>query len=91
MSDQSFHRVISDHLALSERNRRLEQEMPLDRYRAQVSGEPLHGSSRSAPPTDEPETKTVVNVREREQWLDQDSYWDTTGERPLPDFDWGDA
>ena len=33
MSTTSFHQVITEHMALSERNKRLEQEMPLDRYR----------------------------------------------------------
>ncbi|MGH3055222.1 MAG: hypothetical protein ACRDL7_09630 [Gaiellaceae bacterium] len=77
MSEASFHRVISDHLALSERNRRLERRMPLDRYR----------DEREAP-KDEPET-TMVGAGE-EHWLDPDSAWDTTRERPVPEFDWGD-
>ena len=66
MSETSFHRVISDHLALCERNRRLEGRMPLDRYRNAVEG-------GSTPPKDE-----------SERWLDPDSSWDTTRERPLP-------
>jgi hypothetical protein len=78
MSEPSFHRVISDHLALCERNKRLEQRMPLDRYREEVEG----GSTAK----DEPET---VAARQ-EHWLDPDSSWDTTRERPLPEFDWGD-
>ena len=77
MSEVSFDRAISDHLALTERNRRLEHRMPLDRYREQ--GE--EGSARSATP-DPP--------RHDEHWLDPDSSWDTTKERPLPEFDWGD-
>lgn len=75
MSEVSFDRVISDHLALTERNKRLEHRMPLDRYREQSddgSREP-----EAAAPTDE-------------HWLDPDSSWDTTKERPLPEFDWGD-
>jgi hypothetical protein len=88
MTEVSFHRVISDHLALSERNRRLETRMPLDRYREQVSG----SSTAQAPwverPPEEPETETVVNAN-RQDWLDP-SAWDASGERPLPDFDWGD-
>jgi hypothetical protein len=39
--------------------------------------------------SDEPETVTVVNAG-REQWLDQESFWDSSAERPLPEFDWGD-
>jgi len=78
MSDASFHRVISDHLALCERNRRLEDRMPLDRYREEAG----------APPKDESEADTAATGQEH--WLDHDSSWDTTRERPLPDFDWGD-
>ncbi len=47
------------------------------------------GLSAAAPAQDEPETETVVKSRQ-EHWLDPDSYWDTTRERPLPEFDWGD-
>jgi hypothetical protein len=88
MTEVSFDRVISDHLALCERNKRLEQWMPLDQYREQVGGR-----SKAKPPArpvkDEPETVTVVNAR-REQWLDHDSVWDRSRERPLPEFEWGD-
>jgi hypothetical protein len=89
MSEASFHRAISDHLALSERNRRLEHRMPLDRYREQVDRGSTARLSPSTPPKDEPETRTVANANEN-QWLDHESFWDTTGERPLPEFDWGD-
>ena len=88
MSEASFDRVISDHLALCERNKRLEHRMPLDRYREQVVGS-MTRMSPAAPPQDEPETATVANAG-REHWLDPDSSWDTTRERPLPEFDWGD-
>jgi hypothetical protein len=74
MSETSFDRVISDHLALCERNKRLEHRMPLDRYRDQAGGV---STPSVAPSRDEP-------------WLDPDSSWDTTKERPLPEFDWGD-
>lgn len=87
MSEESFHRVISDHLALCERNRRLEHRMPLDRYREEVGG----GSTAKVsggPPQDEPETEGIAPGQEH--WLDPDSSWDTTAERPLPEFDWGD-
>jgi hypothetical protein len=75
MSETSFDRVISEHLALCERNKRLEGRMPLDRYRT-----PTEGEAETAKPA-----KT-----EEEKWLDSDSSWDTTRERPLPEFDWGD-
>jgi len=88
MSEASFDRVISEHLALSERNRRLEHRMPLDRYRDQVNGGPK-ARSTGPPPKDEPETETVANAGQ-EHWLDPDSFWPTTEERPLPEFDWGD-
>jgi hypothetical protein len=89
MSETSFDRVISEHLALSQRNRRLDQRMPLDRYREHVDGGSATSASPGTRPQDEPETETVANGRP-EHWLDPDSFWDTTGERPLPEFDWGD-
>ena len=90
MSDASFDRVISEHLALCERNRRLEGRMPLDNYREQVDGASMPRVSPNTPPQDEPQTETVVNAKS-EHWLDSESFWDTTGERPLPEFDWGDG
>jgi hypothetical protein len=42
--------------------------------------------SHDTPPRDDSET---VAARP-EHWLDPDSFWDTTRERPLPEFDWGD-
>lgn len=78
MSETSFDRAISEHLALCERNRRLERRMPLDDYRENgESGTPAEGES--APAT----------AASQEHWLDESS-WDKTGERPLPEFDWGD-
>ncbi len=76
MSETSFDRVISEHLALCERNKRLERRMPLDGYREQGGG----GTDEL-----EPEAETA----EQAHWLEPES-WDTSGERPLPDFDWGD-
>ena len=73
MSEASFHRVISDHLALCERNKRLERQMPLDRYREAAGGAP---------------SETPTAAPEEEHWLDPDSSWDATRERPLPEFDW---
>jgi hypothetical protein len=89
MSDASFDRVISEHLALCERNKRLERRMPLDDYREQVDGGSTPRVSPETPPQDEPQTETVVKAG-KEHWLDAESFWDTSGERPLPEFDWGD-
>ena len=88
MSAASFHEVISEHLALRERNKRLERQMPLDEYREHVGGGSM-SVSPSTPLPDGFETETVVNAKQ-EHWLEPDSSWDTTGERPLPEFDWGD-
>jgi hypothetical protein len=74
MGEASFDRVISEHLALCERNKRLERQMPLDRY--------LNVGS--------PQEEPAAGVAEPEPWLDQESFWDTSRERPLPEFDWGD-
>jgi hypothetical protein len=49
--------------------------MPLDRYR-----------DPGAPAPEEP----AAAPDSREHWLDHESFWDTSGERPLPEFDWGD-
>ena len=76
MSEASFDRVISEHLALSQRNKRLERRMPLDSYREHAEGESA-------------EAESAGNAGD-EHWLDPDSSWDTTRERPLPEFDWGD-
>ena len=83
MSEGSFDRVISEHLALSQRNKRLERQMPLDSYRDQGDGDSKAELSPGALPRDESTTG-------KEPWLDTESFWDTTGERPLPEFDWGD-
>jgi hypothetical protein len=42
MSETSFDQVITEHLTLSERNKRLEQTMPLDRYRKQREEESVN-------------------------------------------------
>lgn len=44
MSETSFDRVIAEHLTLSERNKRLERTMPLDRYR---EAEPSAGADHA--------------------------------------------
>ena len=75
MSEASFDRVISEHLALCERNKRLERRMPLDRYR-----------DLGTSPQEVPEAVAA----NREHWLEHESFWDTSRERPLPEFDWGD-
>ena len=90
MSEASFDRVISDHLALCERNRRLEHRMPLDRYREEVEGGSMARVSHGTPPKDDSETETETVAARQEHWLDPDSSWDATRERPLPEFDWGD-
>jgi len=90
MSDASFDRVISEHLALRERNQRLEPRMPLDRYRDQGDDGSIRRASPAAPSNDEPETETGANTGQ-EHWLDPESLWDSTLERPLPEFDWGDS
>ena len=89
MSEASFDRVISEHLALCERNKRLERRMPLDGYRDQVGGGPTAKVSTETPPQEEPQTETAASGG-KEHWLDSESFWDTTGERSLPEFDWGD-
>jgi hypothetical protein len=48
--------------------------MPLDSYREGIAG----GSP--------PETQAAAPAEEH--WLDPDSSWDVTRERPLPEFDW---
>jgi hypothetical protein len=90
MSEASFDRVISDQRALCERNRRLEHRMPLDRYREEVAGGSMARVSHGTPPKDDSETETETVAARQEHWLDPDSSWDTTRERPLPEFDWGD-
>lgn len=81
MSEASFDRVISEHLALTERNRRLEPRMPLDGYREQVGGRSIASPS--------PEAETIAKDG-RSHWLETEPFWDTTGQRPVPEFDWGD-
>ena len=54
--------------------------MPLDLYREQVEG--------GTPAKEEADSEAVAAGPEH--WLDPDSSWDATRERPLPEFDWGD-
>ena len=73
----SFDQVITEHLTLSERNKRLERTMPLDNYREQGEGGP---ASRE----DEPPTEVHAAPR-----ADPDSWWETKdGECPPPPLDW---
>jgi hypothetical protein len=73
MGETSFDQVITEHLTLSERNKRLERTMPLDRYREQNGGGLPSGEE--APPIE-------VNGPPR---ADPDSWWDTKdGESPPP-------
>lgn len=80
MSETSFDQVITEHLTLSERNKRLERTMPLDGYRDQPSPQ--------AEATEAAEPPTEVNAAPRD---DPPSWWETKdGECPPPplDFDW---
>ena len=79
MSTTSFDQVITEHLTLSERNKRLEQTMPLDRYR-----EP--GAEASPAGEEEPAATTDATPRE-----DPPSWWETKdGECPPPPLGWDD-
>jgi hypothetical protein len=87
MSEGSFHRVISEHLALAERNRRLERTMPLERYR---EPERQETDDVALPPPGEGEPSTEANVATPRRRAS--SWWDDSEERGLPaEFDWGDA
>jgi hypothetical protein len=77
VSTTSFDQVITEHLTLSERNKRLEQTMPLDRYREE--------SGEAASPGEE-EPPTAANAVARE---DPPSWWETEdGECPSPPLGW---
>jgi hypothetical protein len=87
MSETPFDQVITEHLTLSERNKRLERTMPLDRYREQ-SGDEIADAplSREAEPSGEEEPSTELNAVPR---TDPDSWWETKdGECPPPPLDW---
>jgi hypothetical protein len=77
MSEESFHRVISDHMALALKNKHLERSMPLERYRQ------LFGGSRG--PADEPTME--ADAADEPLHRDEDFRWDTSQERPAPSFD----
>ena len=83
MTETSFDQVITEHLTLSERNRRLERTMPLDGYREQPG---VERADAEAPGPATEETQATVSPRE-----DPPSWWETKdGECPPPplDFDW---
>ena len=78
MTETSFDQVITEHLTLSERNKRLEQTMPLDGYR--------DGPAPQVEPAAEDELPTEVNAAPRE---DPPSWWETKdGECPPPPLAW---
>jgi len=82
MSEWSFDRAITEHLALAERNKRLERAMPLDRYRERPE---LESADDSPSRRDEPSTETNAAPLRR----DPDSWWDTKGgECPPPPLAW---
>jgi hypothetical protein len=87
MGETPFDQVITEHLTLSERNKRLERAMPLDRYREQYGGGIADDPpSRQADPSGEEEPSTEVNAALRQ---DPDSWWETKdGECPPPPLDW---
>jgi hypothetical protein len=83
MTETSFEQVITEHLTLCERNRRLERTMPLDGYRDQPGAELAEAEADAAE-----EAVTRANAAPRE---DPPSWWETKdGECPPPplDFDW---
>jgi hypothetical protein len=82
MSEWSFDRVITEHLTLAERNRRLERTMPLDRYR-----ERHEQGSTDGPSVRQDEPSTEVNAAPLRR--DPDSWWDTRGgDCPPPPLAW---
>jgi hypothetical protein len=89
MKDGSFHRVISEHLALRERNKGLERRMPLDRYREPYERAAAEERAKSPAPDDWPEVNDSVSVTPPRH--DPDSWWDRSDERALPpSFEWDD-
>jgi hypothetical protein len=78
MSDAGFERAIFDHLALAERNRKLERTMPIDRYREMYEG--WIGGSRPVSHDDLPAATPPLDPG-------QDFAWDASEERPAPRFD----
>ena len=86
MSELSFYRVIAEHLALCERNKRLGRTMPLDQYRDNCSDIADGSLSREAEPFSEEGPSTQVRGVPRR---DPDSWWETKdGECPPPPLGW---
>ena len=83
MSEASFDQVITEHLTLSERNKRLERTMPLDRYREEGGeGSAYDEPSRQAESLGEAEPSTEMSAAPSR---DPDSWWETKdGECPPP-------
>jgi hypothetical protein len=83
MSETSFDQVITEHLTLSERNKRLDRTMPLERYREQREDElEDQPPSPHAEPSGEAELSSAANAAPR---ADPDSWWETEdGECPPP-------
>ena len=82
MNEWSFDRVITEHLALAARNKRLERRMPLDGYRERHE----HWSAGDPLPLQE-EPSTAVNAAALRR--DPDSWWGTKGgECPPPPLAW---
>lgn len=82
MSDETFEQAIFDHLALAERNKKLERSMPIEHYRELYDRGPGGGraSERDELPTEPDRSGSIPDFQ-----------WDATGERPLPMFDWNDG
>jgi hypothetical protein len=87
VSETSFDRVITEHLALSERNRRLERSMPLERYRDQCGGAIVESSPFGVvEPSGEEEPPTQVTAAPRDEPA---SWWETEdGDCPPPPLVW---
>lgn len=76
MSETPFDQVITEHLTLAERNKRLERTMPLDHYR-----EPHEDETADAPLSRQAEPAEA----KAELRTDPDSWWETKdGECPPP-------
>jgi hypothetical protein len=81
LMDEAFEQAIFDHLALTDRNKKLERSMPIDQYRGQYGG--------AVRPNKDDERRDQLGTA----GFVRDFEWDSTAERSLPTFDdWdGDA
>lgn len=80
MGEDAFEQAIFDHLALAERNKKLERSMPIAQYRRVYGG----GDGRTEHDDRAAQTDPAGFVPDFE--------WDATAERSLPTFgDWGDG